>query len=178
MTPSGKEIQVREDENTSIKYNLLALPYQREKGIHIVNSMERCVNKILPEHVKVQTAFTRKGLSSCFKTKDRTKFEHQHDIIYQMKCSAENCSDDYIRESARRIIERVKDHGGRDTKSHVLKHSSEKEHVEVTQDHFEVIGSHFKNSRLKRKIAEALLINQKRPSLNVQNQSVELKLLN
>ena len=29
------------------------------------------------------------------------------------------------------IIERVKDHGVRDTKSHVLKHSSEKEHVGV-----------------------------------------------
>ena len=33
-------------------------------------------------------------------------------------------------------MERVKDHGGRDTKSHVLKHSSEKEHVEVTQGDF------------------------------------------
>ena len=55
-----------------------------------------------------------------------------------MKCSAENCSDDYIGESARRIIERVKDHGRRDTKSHVFKHSSEKEHVEVTQEDFKI----------------------------------------
>ena len=82
-------------------------------------------------------------------------------------CSAENCSDDYVGESARRIIERVKDHGERDTKSHVLKHSSEKEHIEVTQEVFKIIVSNFKNSRLKRKIAEALLIKQKRPSLNV-----------
>ena len=95
-----------------------------------------------------------------------------------MKCSAENCSDDCIGESARRIIERVKDHGGSDTKSHILKHSSEKEQVEVTQEDFTIIGSNFKNNRLKRKIAEALLIKQKRPSLNVQDQSVELKLLN
>ena len=95
-----------------------------------------------------------------------------------MKCSAENCLDDYTGESARRIIERVKDHGGRDTKSHVLKDSSEKEHVEVTQEDFKIIGSHFKNNRFKRKIAEALLIKQERPSLNVQDQSVELKLLN
>ena len=123
MTPSEKEIRVKEDESTSIKNHILVLPYQKEKGIHIVNSVKRYVNKILPK--KVQTAFTGKRLSSCFKTKDRTKFEHQHDIIYQVKCSAENCSDDYIGESARRIIERVKDHGGRDTKSHVLKHSSE-----------------------------------------------------
>ena len=71
-----------------------------------------------------------------------------------MKCSAENCSNDYIGESARRIIERVKDHGGRDTKSHVLKHNSEKEYVEVTQEGLKIIGSKFKNNRLKRKIAD------------------------
>ena len=82
MTPSEKEIQVKEDENTSIKNHILVLPYQGEKGIHIVNSMKRHVNKILPEHVKVQTAFAGKRQSSCFKTKDRTKFEHWHDIIY------------------------------------------------------------------------------------------------
>ena len=121
MTPSEKEIQIREDENTSIKIDLLVLPYQGEKEIHIVNSMKRYVNKILPENVKVQTAFTGKRLSSCFKAKDRTKFEHQHDIIYQVKCSTENCPDDYIGEPARCIIERVKDHSGKDTRSHVLK---------------------------------------------------------
>ena len=37
-------------------------------------------------------------------------------------------------------------------------HSSEKENVEVTQEDFKTIGSNFKNNRLKRKIAEALLI--------------------
>ena len=41
-------------------------------------------------------------------------------------------SDNYFGELAWHIIERIKDYGGRDTKSHVLKHSTEKEHVEVT----------------------------------------------
>ena len=66
--------------------------------------------------------------------------------------------------------------------NHVLKHSREKEHVEVTQEDLKIIGSHFKNNRLKersqKKIAEALLIKQERLFLNVQGQSVELKLLN
>ena len=77
-----------------------------------------------------------------------------------MKCSAENCLDGYIGESARHIIERVKGHGERDTKSHVLQHNSEKVDVEVAQENFRIIGRHFKNNRLKRKIAEALLIKQ------------------
>ena len=105
-------------------------------------------------------------------------FEHQHDIIYQEKCSAKNCLDDYIGELAIHIIERVKGHGGRDTKSRALQHNSEKVHVEVTQEDFKVIGKHFKNKRLKRKIADALLIKQEHPSLNAQDQSVDLKLLN
>ena len=178
MTPSEKEILAKEDENTSNKNHLLLLPYQGEKGIHIVNSMKRYVNKILPENIKVQTVFTGKRLSGCFKTKDRTKCEHQNNIIYQVKCSAESCWDGYIGELARRIIERVKYHGERDTKSHVLKHISEKEQVEVTKEDFKITGSHFKNNRLKRKIAEALLIKQEHPSLNVQDQSAKLKLLN
>ena len=95
-----------------------------------------------------------------------------------MKYSAKNCSDDYIGETTRCIIERVKDPGGRDTKSHVLKYSREKEHVQVTQEDLKIIDSNFKNNRLKRKIAKALLTKQNRPSLNVQDQSVELKLLN
>ena len=36
-TPSKKKIQVREDQNTSIKNHLFVLPYQGEKGIYIVN---------------------------------------------------------------------------------------------------------------------------------------------
>ena len=60
MALSEKEIQVKEDENTSIKSHLLVLLYQGEKGVHTVNSLKRYINKILPENVKVQTAFTRK----------------------------------------------------------------------------------------------------------------------
>ena len=62
MTPSEKEIELEEAKNTSIKTHLLVLPYQEEKGIHIVNSMKRYVNEVLPENVKVQTAYTGKRL--------------------------------------------------------------------------------------------------------------------
>ena len=99
-----------EDKNRSITNRFLDLPYKGEKGINIVDSIKICANKVLTEHVKVQTAFPGKWLSISFKTKDRSKFEHQHDIIYQEKCSAENCSNDYIGVSLRHTIERVKDH--------------------------------------------------------------------
>ena len=66
MTQSDKKTHAKEYENTSIKNHLLFLPYQGEKGINIVNSMKRYVNKILPENVKVQAPFTGKRLSGCF----------------------------------------------------------------------------------------------------------------
>ena len=53
MTPSEKKIQVKEDENTSIKNHILVLPCQGEKGIRIFNSMKSYVSKILPKNVKV-----------------------------------------------------------------------------------------------------------------------------
>ena len=49
--------------------------------------------------------------------------------------------------------------------------------MEVTLKDFKIIGSHFNNNRLKRKIAEELLINQERLILNAQDQSVEVELL-
>ena len=76
ITRSEMEIQVKEDKNITMKNHLLVLQYEGEKGIHIVNSIERYVNKILPENVKIQIAFTGKRLSSSFKTKNKTNFEH------------------------------------------------------------------------------------------------------
>ena len=67
-----------------------------------------------------------------------------------MTCPAENISDDYIGESARGIIERAKNDCGRDTKSHVLKHSSEKENVDVTQEVFKLLEVILKTTDSKR----------------------------
>ena len=49
---------------------------KEEKGIQLVNSIKRYVNKILPEHVKAQTSFNGKRFRRCFKIKDKTKFEN------------------------------------------------------------------------------------------------------
>ena len=38
--------------------------------------------------------------------KDPTPFEEQHDVVCHSFCSAENCNENYIGESARRLDER------------------------------------------------------------------------
>ena len=61
-------------------------------------------------------------------------------------------------ESGRRVMERVKDHNGRNKSFHMLRHSIEKNHTEVMMNDFKVIGRNYRNNVRKQKIAEALLI--------------------
>ena len=75
-------------------------------------------------------------------------------------------------------MERIKDHSGRDKNSHLVKHSIETGHSAVTINDFEIIGSAYRNNYQKWKVAEALYIKELKPSLNVQEKSIPLKLLN
>ena len=85
--------------------------------------------------------------------------------MYDANCPSELCDENYIDKSGRRIAEREKDHNRRDHKLHILKHLLETEHELVT----------FRNKR-KRQIVESLLIKQLRPTLNILDKSVLLKL--
>ena len=60
-------------------------------------------------------------LSSKVQIKDKTKQEHKYDLTYYVKCS--QCSDDYVGEICGRMYGRNCDHGEKDKKSHMLKHS-------------------------------------------------------
>ena len=96
--------------------------------------------------------------------------------MYLGTCPENNCPDNYVGESARCISERIIDHNGRDQNSHLFKHSCHKNHPNTSKTDFKIISSGFKNNYCRRKIAEALLIKQIKPSLNVQEKSNELKL--
>ena len=69
-------------------------------------------------------------------------------------------------------------HSGRDVKSQLYKHAEKTGHENVNIDYFEILSNGYKNNKFKRKLAEALHIKHERPTLNVQEQSVPLKLFN
>ena len=129
--------------------------------------MKKTIHKLLPETINTQIAYTGKKLSTCFQIKDKSKFDHQRDLVYHAKCPSELCDENYIGECGRRMAERVKDHNRRDHKSYILKHSLETGHEHV-------ISRNFNGNKRKRKIAESLLIKQLRPTLNIHNKSVPL----
>ena len=84
----------------------------------------------------------------------------------------------YVGETSRRIIKRIKVHGGRDHASHMVKHNIETSHTDVNTANFKIIDINFSNNKTKRKIAETLWIKDLRPTLNVQEKSIPLKLFN
>ena len=131
---------------------------------------------MLPSNIKLQVSFTGNKLSSSFNIKDKTKFEHRHDVINLGTCPETTCNDNYINEAKRRILDRVKDHNGRDFKSHLLKHALENNHQHVSEKDFKTIGNGFRGNNKKRKVAEAQRIREIKSTLNIQNQLAPLQL--
>ena len=50
------------------------------KAFRIINAIKIYVNSVLPENIRVKTAYTAKRLSNCFKTEDKTRLKK--DISY------------------------------------------------------------------------------------------------
>ena len=83
----------------------------------------------MPKKIKLKTSYTGQRLNTYFKTEDQTRSEHRHGVIYHVEHSEKSCREDYIVEAGTCIFESIKDHGGRDTKLHILKHYMDKEHT-------------------------------------------------
>ena len=48
------------------------------------------------------------------------------------------------------MSKRVKDHNGRDIKSHLLKHALENDHQHVSEKDFKITGNYFRGNKKKR----------------------------
>ena len=81
----------------------------------------------------------------------------------------------YIKETVRRLYQRIKKHSGKDSNSCIFRHSVDAEHAMVNSNNFKIIATGKKHT-YTRKITEALYVKRDKPSLNVQTMSVPLKL--
>ena len=128
------------------KHHFLLLPYKGKKGEHLIKSMKRRILKLLSPEFKTQAAYIGKKISTCFNVKDQSKFDHRHDMVCYADCPNERCRESYIGESDHRISECIKDHNGRDLKSHILKHSIESGHAKFSYYDFKMIAKNFNNN--------------------------------
>ena len=132
----------------------------------------------MPEHTKLEITFTGKKLYSRFSMNNKTSFEHQHHLIYYVNCTEPSCRDNFVGVTGCRIVERIKDHSSRDHASHMVTHNIETSYIDVKTANYKIIDINFSNNKRKQKIAKSLSIKYLRPTLNVQEKSVPLKLFN
>ena len=164
-------------EDSNIRSSIKDNQNDVDKTVHLLVLPYASLKCVLPENVTTRLTYSGTRLSSKFtKINDKTVKEHQHDIVYFVKCPESHCSEDYTGEAARRLSKRVLDHNGRDVKSHLVKHAIEKCHKYPKIKDFNVIAKGYRNNTFKRKVAESLLIKDVRPTLNAHEKSVPLKL--
>ena len=112
--------------------------------------------------------------------KDVTAFDEKHDAVYCSVCATANCNADYIGVCARRLnlIERVKNHIGRDRNSHMVKQTTECGDEPVPKGNFQIIANGFGNNANTKKKSEVLMTKRFKPSLNIKEKSAKLQSFN
>ena len=170
------EPQTNTTDNSETKLQLF-LPFSGKQGTQLLSKMKRRLKKSIPSNVK--TCITCEGTKflTQFPVKDRTKFEHRHNIVYFSRRPNVTCNETYVAETDRRIRERIIDHNEGDKSSHLLKHARKSQQTHVWKDNFKILNGNCKSS-VKRKISEALYIRTLKPTLNVKEKSVRLELYN
>ena len=58
----------------------------------ILRVIKRELKRLLPTNVDPRIAYTGTKLGSCFHIKDKTKIEHQHDLVYEVGCPNPTCN--------------------------------------------------------------------------------------
>ena len=139
--------------------------------------MKKQLKRNLPDDIKTLINYISTKLSTKFSVKDKTDFQHKHDVVYSGKCRNEECKDGYVGEIKRRIVERIKDHNSKDNSSHLLKHACENGDTHVWEKDFQLLGNNYQPN-FKRKINESLFIKQLKPTLSVNEKSITLHLFN
>ena len=76
--------------------------------------------------------------------------------------SRKNYNENYVGETGHRLSERIVFHNGRVKKSHIFKHSVEREYKPPSTQEFSLSGGNYHINKFHRKVAESLLIKEKR----------------
>ena len=117
----------------------------------------------------------RHQTSTFFSVKDKVPKEHCSNLIYYFKRKTDENA--YTGETKMRLGKRIKEHQGGDKNSAIVLDFQEKNLPPPSPSEFTILGRNY-NNRIKRKIAESLIIKEKKSNLNVQVDAYKLKLFN
>ena len=167
-----------ETKNHDTEQNLqLLVLYSGKQGHPLLSKMKKQLKRTLPDDTKIVISQKSTKLSTKFPVKGKTYFQNKHNVVYYGKCPNERCKDDYVGETKRRIVERIKDHNIKNNSFHLLKYARENGHTHAWKKDIQIISNNYQ-SNFKRKISESMFIRQLKLSLNVNEKSVPLHLFN
>ena len=86
------------------------------------------------------------------------ELQHQHDLIFITQCLEVYCIETYLRETARRLRERVLDHARKNRKSNMVNNNIDTGHPPVCMKDFQILTKRFNHCKFMRKICKELLI--------------------
>ena len=132
------------------------LPFPGAKGNTMLKSMNRCIKRIVPNHVNTRITYTGHKLNTRSQTEGKTAQIHKHDLVYYVKCPDQSCNEEYLGETGRRINERTAEYSGKDNYLHLFEHACNENHKHIDLYNIKINDSGYHNNRFKRKISEAL----------------------
>ena len=106
-----------ETKNQHLLQNIqLMVLFSRKQEHRLLSKIKKQLKRTLPEDFKTMITYKSTKLSTKFPVKSKIDFKHKKNVFHHSKCSNEGCKDDYVGETNRLIVERIKHHLTSETK--------------------------------------------------------------
>ena len=145
------------------------LPYKKKARETRLKSLQNTLKYVVVANNMWKIIYTGKKLASKFNIKDEIGKNLEHDLIHKAQCPDLYCDTTYMGELERRFSQHI---------IVIISQTCMTRHENVNIDNFQILPIDYKNNKFKRKLAEALHIKHERPTQNVQEQSLLIKLFN
>ena len=118
--------------------------------------MKKALKSKLPENIVTKSAYSAMRLKDKLNIKTKTVKKQQYDITYYVECPEENCNENYVGKTGRRLSERVIDHNGRDKNSQISKSFVGREQRSPSLQEFSILGSNYRKNKFRVKLSHYL----------------------
>ena len=162
-----------EEEKKSLeekKISYFKLPYFENLSESTRKKLSKIANDLCNK-TDIHLSFSTCKIGSLFSAKDKLKNILKSFVVYQFTCAG--CNASYIGETTRHLITRIEEHFSSQS-SHIKKHLDSSPNCKNLCDEscFKIIDE--SKSQFSLKLKEAMHIEWKKPTLNIQQKTVQL----
>ena len=171
---TNKFSQYLKREGPKPKELYLRLPFLKDCTNKVANSLRSFTSQSRLGHINYRIFHTYTRVEDKLKFKDRCP--EKTNVVYKLNCT--KCKQSYIGETERDVMARMKEHespsNSSQSTSEVARHTFNNPGHTFNTSEPEILS--FETNKMKRKVLEALWIQELSPSLNIQVNSYKLNL--